>query len=46
MTHEPGSPWDKVNVMYGGQIPKRTDIPVELLQEHFRALAKKKVASG
>jgi uncharacterized phage-associated protein len=46
MTHEPGSPWDMVNMRYGGQIPKRTDIPVEMLREHFRALAKKKVASG
>jgi len=46
MTHEPGSPWDQVNARYGGQIPKRTDIPVEMIREHFRALARKKVASG
>ena len=26
--------------------PKRTDIPVDLLREHFRAMAKQKVASG
>ncbi len=46
MTHEPGSPWDQVHASYDGEIPKRTDIPVEMIREHFRSLARKKVASG
>ncbi len=46
MADEPGSPWDQVNKQHGGQIPKRTDIPVELMREHFRGLARKKAAAG
>ena len=46
MTHEPGTPWDQVNTKYGGEIPKRTDIPVELMRDHFRGLARKKAAAG
>lgn len=46
MTHEPGTPWDQVNTKYGGEIPKGTDIPVELIRDHFRGLARKKAAAG
>jgi uncharacterized phage-associated protein len=44
MTHEPGSPWDQINTKYGGHIPKQTDIPVELMREHFLRLARRETA--
>jgi uncharacterized phage-associated protein len=39
-THRPGSPWDVISQKYSGEIPKRTDIPAELMTEHFRSLAR------
>lgn len=39
MTHEVGSPWHQVYARYtkaGGQIPKGTDIPPELIRDYFR----------
>jgi uncharacterized phage-associated protein len=41
-THRPGSPWDTVRKQYNGAIPKRTDIPSDLMKEYFRALSRSK----
>lgn len=35
MTHEVGSPWDKVFQKYSGDPPKGTDIPEDSIREHF-----------
>jgi len=45
MTHEPGTPWDKVNRQHNGEIPKGTDIPAEYMRGYFQSLAKKKAGS-
>ena len=41
LTHEPGTPWDIINKQYDGKIPKRVEIPDELMQKYFANLAKK-----
>lgn len=46
LTHEPGSPWDHVYQTYDGKIPKGTDIPAEVIREHFVSLAKQKAANA
>jgi uncharacterized phage-associated protein len=40
MTHAPGTPWDQVNRMYNGNIPKYATIPDEMIGQHFQALVK------
>ena len=35
MTHEAGSPWDKIYRQHDGNPPKGTDIPAEIIQEYF-----------
>lgn len=35
MTHESGSPWDKVFQAYSGDPPRGTDIPENSIREHF-----------
>lgn len=37
MTHAPGTPWDRVNKQYGGQMPKYTTIPQDWIADYFRA---------
>jgi uncharacterized phage-associated protein len=39
-THQADSPWDTISKKYNGAIPKRTDIPQELMQEYFRSRAR------
>jgi len=39
MTHEPGSPWRTMYDKFGGEPPKHTIIPVELIKEYFIRLA-------
>lgn len=39
-THRPGSPWDTISKQYNGAIPKRTDIPSDLMKNYFRSLAR------
>lgn len=36
MTHAPGTPWDQVNKLYGGKIPKYATIPNELILDYFK----------
>lgn len=38
-THEPNTPWDKINRKYNGDIPRKTVIPIGLIQEYFETLA-------
>jgi uncharacterized phage-associated protein len=44
-THRADSPWDIVSKKYNGVIPKRTDIPPELIKEYFQSLARQKVTA-
>jgi uncharacterized phage-associated protein len=37
-THAAGTPWDRVFHRYQGQIPKRTDIPTEWIEDYFARL--------
>lgn len=39
MTHSPGSPWATVVSQYGGDAPKGTDIPQDVIREHFLAMS-------
>ena len=39
MTHAPGTPWSRTVEQYGGNLPRGTDIPHSLIQDHFRRLA-------
>jgi uncharacterized phage-associated protein len=41
-THQADSPWDVVSKKYKGEIPKRTDIPQELMRDYFRSRARLK----
>jgi uncharacterized phage-associated protein len=43
MTHEPGSPWERVYRQYNGAIPRGKDIPEDTIRDYFAGLAKKKV---
>ncbi|WP_169981218.1 Panacea domain-containing protein [Tautonia rosea] len=36
MTHAAGSPWQIVCLKHKGRIPRNTDIPIDLIREHFR----------
>lgn len=40
-THQPQTPWDTINKQFGGKIPKNTEIPNDLIREHFAKLAGK-----
>jgi uncharacterized phage-associated protein len=44
-THRPGSPWDTVFKKYNGAIPKRTDIPPEMMKEYFRSIARPAIST-
>jgi uncharacterized phage-associated protein len=39
-THRSGTPWDTICKKYNGAIPKRTDIPAEVMKSYFQALAR------
>lgn len=39
MTHAPGTPWNQTFERYQGTLPRGTDIPQNLIEEHFRHLA-------
>lgn len=41
MTHEPNTPWDKVQKMHEGRIPKYETIPDESIKAYFAAQRKK-----
>jgi uncharacterized phage-associated protein len=36
LTHAPGTPWDTINKIYNGSIPKYATIPNELIADYFR----------
>lgn len=40
LTHATGTPWDQINRMYNGNIPKYATIPDELIRQHFQAQVK------
>ncbi|MEL7483909.1 MAG: type II toxin-antitoxin system antitoxin SocA domain-containing protein [Planctomycetota bacterium] len=35
MTHDKGSPWDRISEQFGGNIPPGVDIPNELIRDYF-----------
>ena len=41
MTHESGSPWDRVRAEYSGKIPDYQTIPNEWIRDYFAAQRKK-----
>jgi uncharacterized phage-associated protein len=45
MTHAKGGPWDTVAQTYGGDPPRGTDIPTDLIQRYFREMSEKKEAT-
>ena len=45
LTHQSDTPWRKVFDLYNGQIPKRTDIPPDLIRDHFLKLARSKATA-
>jgi uncharacterized phage-associated protein len=44
-THRAGSPWHTIFTRYEGNIPKRTDIPAELMRDYFRSLGHPKTTT-
>lgn len=38
-THQPDTPWDRINKKHDGKIPKGTPIPNEMIREYFVKLA-------
>jgi uncharacterized phage-associated protein len=40
MTHQADSPWDKVRVTNGGSLPRRVQIPDDVIQDHYQGLAR------
>ena len=42
ITHAADTPWSRICAQYQGEIPKRTDIPTDLIREYFVNLSRKK----
>jgi uncharacterized phage-associated protein len=40
LTHAAGTPWDRVNKQYNGNLPKFTTIPEDWIREYFQAQRK------
>lgn len=39
LTHKPGSPWYVTAESYGFKVPFNTEIPIDVIKDHFRVIA-------
>jgi len=44
-THRAGSPWHTIFTQCEGNIPKRTDIPAELMRDYFRSFIRQRATA-
>jgi len=38
LTHKEGSPWYQVVLKHGGKVPTETEIPMDVIKDHYRGL--------
>jgi uncharacterized phage-associated protein len=46
LTHQPGSPWEQVAREHNFRVPFHTEIPVQVIREHYRGLASEFTSSA